>query len=75
MKPKVGYYISSQHHLPTITVDDEPVWIVSCTYQYLTSGSSSIRGANMLIATTIKQNDNQQHVVTIDQTTGQTWYK
>lgn len=29
----------------------------------------------MLIATIIKQNDNQQHVVTIDQTTGQTWYQ
>ena len=75
MGPKVGYYISSQHYLPTITIDGEPVWIVSCTYQYVTNNGVPSNGTNMLVATIIKENEDQQHVVTIDQTTGQTWYQ
>ncbi|VDG18301.1 hypothetical protein [Lactobacillus plantarum] [Lactiplantibacillus mudanjiangensis] len=75
MEPVVGYYISSVHHLPTITIDGESVWVVSCTYQYVTSNGQSLSGTNMVTATIIKHGEHQQHVVTINQNTHETWYQ
>jgi hypothetical protein len=75
-KHKVTYVIHDKTINPTIWVDGEKMAIVSCDYHYVTMSGEGNPGESILTATVVHHaTDPTQHVVSINQQTGQVFYQ
>jgi hypothetical protein len=75
-KHKVTYVIHDKTINPTIWVDGEEMAIVSCDYHYVTRSGEGNPGESILTATVVHHTtDPTQHVVSINQQTGQVFYQ
>lgn len=75
-KHRVTYVIHDKTINPTIWVDGEEMAIVSCDYHYVTMSDEDNSGESILTATVVHHTtDPTQHVVSINQRTGQVFYQ
>jgi hypothetical protein len=75
-KHKVTYVIHDKTINPSIWIDGEEMAIVSCDYHYVTRSDENNPGESILTATVVhRTTDPTQHVVSINQQTGQVFYQ
>lgn len=74
---EIAYRIRSDYPFPDIYINREHAKVVSCSYQYVTTPDCPLAATNVFTATIIlnSEDDDAQHVLSVNESTGETWYQ